>query len=93
VVKYEEHTHAGDWSQAENSLRAYVEQGVKEGWPLDALMRTGLHPEIRDTLQQLARDGSSSAIERYASLRSTVDGTWGCYSVKSTLGTALKASL
>ncbi|MBB5018043.1 hypothetical protein HNQ59_001328 [Chitinivorax tropicus] len=64
VVKYEEHTHAGDWSQAENSLRAYVEQGVKEGWPLDALMRTGLHPEIRDTLLQLVREGSSSAVER-----------------------------
>jgi hypothetical protein len=64
VVKYEEHTHAGEWSQAESSLRAYVEQGVKAGWPLDALMRTGLHPEIRDTLQQLAQDGSSSAAER-----------------------------
>jgi len=64
VVKYEEHTHAGDWSQAENSLRTYVEQGVKEAWPLDALMRTGLHSEIRDTLLQLARDGSSSAVER-----------------------------
>ncbi|MFA5824994.1 MAG: ATP-binding protein [Gallionellaceae bacterium] len=64
VVKYEEHTHAGDWWQAENSLRAYVEQGVKEGWPLDALMRTGLHPEIRDILQQLAQDGSASAAER-----------------------------
>jgi len=64
VVKYEEHTHAGDWWQAENSLRAYVEQGAKEGWPLDALMRTGLHPEIRDILQQLAQDGSASAAER-----------------------------
>jgi hypothetical protein len=64
VVKYEEHTHVGDWSQAENSLRAYVEQGVTDGWPLDALMRTGLHPEIRDTLQQLARNGSASAAER-----------------------------
>ena len=28
VVKYEEHTHAGDWSHAEDSLRAYVEQAV-----------------------------------------------------------------
>ena len=64
VVKYEEHIHAGDWSQAENSLRAYVQQGVKEGWPLDALMRTGPNSEIRDTLQQLARDGSASAAER-----------------------------
>jgi hypothetical protein len=48
VVKYEEHTHAGDWSQAEDSLGAYVEQGVKDNWSLDSLMRSGLHPEIQD---------------------------------------------
>lgn len=64
VVKYEEHTHAGDWSQAEDCLRAYVKQGVEDGWPLDALMRTGLHPEIQDVLKSLAQFGSSSAAER-----------------------------
>lgn len=64
VVKYEEHIHAGEWSQAESSLRAYVEQGVKDEWPLDALLRTGLHPDIRDTLQQIAQDSSSNAVER-----------------------------
>lgn len=69
VVKYEEHAHAGDWSAAENSLRVYVEQGVKDGWPLDALMRTGLHPEIHDSLQQLSQDGNASAAERLRVLR------------------------
>ncbi|MBN5205556.1 ATP-binding protein [Serratia marcescens] len=64
VIKYEEHTYAGDWSLAESSLKAYVKQGIAEGWPLDALMRTGLHPEIRDTLQQLAQDGIANAAER-----------------------------
>ncbi len=64
VVKYEEHTHEGDWSLAEDSLQAYVEQGVKEGWSLDALMRTGLHPGIQDTLQQLAQEGSAIAAEQ-----------------------------
>ena len=53
VVKYAEHTDAGDWSLAESSLEAYVEQGGKEGWSLDALMRTGLHLDIRDTLLAL----------------------------------------
>ena len=57
VVKYEEHVDAGQWSQAENSLSAYVEQGVKAGWPLDALMRTGLHPDVGDVLQRLANEG------------------------------------
>lgn len=69
VVKYEEHTHAGDWSQAEDSLRAYVEQGVKDGWPLDALMRTGLHPEIQDVLEQLKKFDNTSASERLRVLR------------------------
>lgn len=69
VVKYEEHTHAGDWSHAEDSLRAYVEQGIKNGWPLDALMRTGLHPEIQDVLQRLEQGGSSGAAERLRVLR------------------------
>ncbi|MEB5775234.1 ATP-binding protein [Aeromonas caviae] len=72
VVKYEEHTHAGDWSHAENSLRAYVQQGVKEGWPLDALMRTGVHPEIQDELMRLERDGQDGAAERLSVLREHV---------------------
>ena len=64
VVKYEEHVDAGQWSQAENSLSAYVEQGVKAGWPLDALMRTGLHPDVGDVLQRLANEGVAGAGER-----------------------------
>lgn len=63
IIKYEEHTHVGDWSLAENSLQAYVKQGILEGWSLDSLMRTGLHPEIRDTLKQLGHDGSEYANE------------------------------
>lgn len=72
VTKYEEHMHAGDWSQAEDSLREYVEQGVRDGWPLDALMRTGLHPEIHDALNRIAREGNSSAVERLRVLRQHV---------------------
>lgn len=72
VEKYEEHTHAGDWSHAENSLRAYVQQGVKESWPLDALMRTGVHPEIQDELMRLERDGQDGAAERLSVLREHV---------------------
>ena len=69
VVKYEEHTHAGDWSHAEDSLQAYVQQGVRDGWPLDALLRTGLHPEIQDVLTQLEREGLEGASERLRVLR------------------------
>lgn len=64
VTKYEEHTDAGEWALAENSLEAYVKQGITEGWPLDSLMRTGLNPEIRNVLWQLEQDGSLYAAER-----------------------------
>lgn len=78
VTKYEEHTDVGDWSLAENSLQAYVKQGITEGWPLDALMRTGLHPEIRDALQQLVQDGSESAAERLRVLEEHNGWDVGC---------------
>lgn len=78
VTKYEEHTDAGDWSLAESSLEAYVKQGITEGWPLDALMRTGLHPEIRDALQQLAQNGSESAAKRLSVLEDHNGWDVGC---------------
>lgn len=75
VAKYEEHVDGGQWSQAENCLNAYVEQGVKAGWPLDALMRTGLHPEVGDVLQRLAKGGVAGATERLQVLNA--HGGWG----------------
>jgi hypothetical protein len=74
VAKYEEHVDAGEWSQAENCLRAYIEQGVKVGWPLDALMRTGLHPEVCDVLQRLEKEGVAGAAERLQALNA--HGGW-----------------
>ncbi|WP_206302202.1 hypothetical protein, partial [Pseudomonas viridiflava] len=49
-----------------------VKQGVRDGWPLDALMRTGMHPEIHDALNQIAREGNPSAVERLRVLREHV---------------------
>jgi len=68
VVKYAEHTDAGDWSLAEDSLKAYVEQGVADGWPLDALMRTGMEGDIRDALVRLAKEGNARAVETLRAL-------------------------
>ncbi|ECD9477175.1 ATP-binding protein [Salmonella enterica subsp. houtenae] len=72
VVKYEEHTHAGEWSHAENSLRIYVQQGVRDGWPLDALTRTGVHPDVQNELIQLERDGEDGAAGQLGVLREHV---------------------
>lgn len=74
MAKYEEHVDAGDWSQAENCLSSYIEQGIKAGWPLDALMRTGLHPEVCDVLQRLAKEGFAGATERLQELNT--HGGW-----------------
>jgi len=68
VVKYAEHTDAGDWSLAEDSLKAYVEQGVSDAWPLDALMRSGMEGEIRDALVRLAQSGNARAVEALQTL-------------------------
>jgi hypothetical protein len=63
VLKYEEHTDAGEWWQAENSLLSYVEQGTRQGWPLDALMRTGVHFEVQDSLKRLSQSSSPYATD------------------------------
>lgn len=70
VVKYVEHTNVGEWSIAEDSLRAYVRQAVRSGWQLDALMRSGVHPEIQETLMQLELEGVDGAAETLHVLRS-----------------------
>lgn len=61
VAKYAEHTYAGDWWKAENSLLSYVEQGTEENWPLGALMRTGVHPDVQESLERASRSGDSHA--------------------------------
>ncbi len=68
VTKYEEHLSAGQWTAAENSLSAYIEHGVKSGWQLDALMRTGLHPNVGNVLQRLSKEGIPGAAERLQEL-------------------------
>ncbi|EEC7392551.1 ATP-binding protein, partial [Escherichia coli] len=72
------HTCVGDWALAESSMQAYIKQGIIEEWPLDALMRTGLHPEIRDTLQQLVEDGCTTASERLRILEEHNGWDIGC---------------
>lgn len=78
VIKFEEHTSMGDWALAESSIRAYIKQGAIEEWPLDALMRTGLHPGILDDLQQLIENGCTTASERLRILEEHNGWDIGC---------------
>ena len=82
VVKYEEHTHAGDWSHAEDSLRAYVEQAVRDGWPLDALMRTGCTQRFRMRWRGLNMQGRRVPQSGCVFLKSMLGGTLACCSVQ-----------
>ncbi|MEG3081192.1 NACHT domain-containing protein [Halomonas sp. 5021] len=92
VTKYEEHTDAGEWALAEDSLEAYVKQGITEGWPLDALMRTGLNPEIRDALRQLEQDGSACAAELLCVLEEHNGWDVGCLQRQETSGNSSNSS-
>jgi hypothetical protein len=77
VLKYEEHTDAGEWWNAENSLLAYVEKGVKEKWPLGALMLTGVHSDVQDRLKLLSESGSAYATELLRILRDRIGAAVG----------------
>nr|WP_299244208.1 NACHT domain-containing protein [uncultured Halomonas sp.] len=61
VVKHREHTEAGDWYHAENSLQAFVTTGNSDSPLLNAVMRTGIHLDVVDSLQKAAADGDSNA--------------------------------
>lgn len=92
VTKYEEHTDAGEWALAEDSLEAYVKQGTKEGWPLGALMRTGLNPEIRDALRQLEQSGCACAAERLCVLEEHNGWDVGCLQRQEASGNSSDSS-
>jgi hypothetical protein len=77
VVKYAEHTDAGDWWEAENSLLSYVEQGIEKNWPLAALMRTGVHSDIQDSLERTAQSGSAHASDLLRILTAHVGADFG----------------
>ncbi|GIX50840.1 NACHT domain-containing protein [Sphaerotilus sulfidivorans] len=68
MAKYDEHLAAGQLHQAENSLSAYVEQGVKDGWSLDKLTGIGSNREICDVLQRLVKEGVAGSADRLREL-------------------------
>lgn len=85
VVKYAEHIDSGDWSSAESSLEAYVDQGVKEGWPLDALMRTGLHLEARDSLLALPLSQQNNSVHALGILQNHNGWSFGVIQPKKSM--------
>lgn len=85
VTKYEEHLSAGQWTAAENSLSAYIEQGVKSGWQLDALMRTGLHPNVGNVLQRLPRRVFRVPLSDCRNSSLTEDGISVCWIARNIL--------
>jgi hypothetical protein len=57
VEKYREHTDNGDWYHAENSLEAYLTTLPAESELAKAVLRTGVHPNVVDSLRTAAEGG------------------------------------
>lgn len=61
VEKYKEHTESGDWSAAEDSLKAFVESNESANPLAEAVLRTGVHAEVYDSLRSAATAGKADA--------------------------------
>ncbi|MDR7299522.1 hypothetical protein J2X16_004892 [Pelomonas aquatica] len=59
VAKYREHTEAGDWYHAENSLEAYVSTMPTDSQLGRAVLRTGIHADAADALKAAADAGDA----------------------------------
>ncbi|CAM2191463.1 protein of unknown function [Paraburkholderia kururiensis] len=63
AAKYREHTEAGDWYQAEDSLEVYIKTGNAESPVLNAIVRTGLDTEVIASLRKEADSGKPNALK------------------------------
>lgn len=69
VEKYREHTDAGDWKEAEDSLREFVKTLKPDSSAAAALLRTGLHFEAVDSLADAAKAGDADASRMLAEVK------------------------
>lgn len=61
AVKHREHIEAADWSHAEDSLEVFVMTGDPNSPVLNAVVRTGLHKDVVDSLRKAVENGNSDA--------------------------------
>ncbi|MFH0134022.1 NACHT domain-containing protein [Variovorax sp. VaC1] len=66
VEKHREHTEAGKWSHAESSFNTFVATSASSSPMLNALMRTGLHGEAVDRMEEAATGGNATAADLLA---------------------------
>jgi hypothetical protein len=66
VAKYRAHLECGDWSHANDSLRAFISTVKNESEFTSAVLRTGIHLEAIDSLQAAATNGSTIAAKLLA---------------------------
>jgi len=66
AAKHREHTEAGNWFHAENSLKTFVTSADSSSPVLSAVMRTGLHADAVDSLKEAAAQGNSNAAHMLA---------------------------
>ena len=80
--QYEEHTHAGDWSHAEDSLRAYVEQAVRGRLAAGCAHANGCAQRFRMRWRGLNMQGRRVPQSGCVFLKSMLGGTLACCSVQ-----------
>jgi Cdc6-like AAA superfamily ATPase len=66
LVKYREHAELGDWSEAQESLSRFVQSVDATSDAARALLRTGLHPAVIESLREDARGGNENAARMLA---------------------------
>lgn len=62
VAKCREHAEKGDWSESENSLRAFLRTAKTESVFTSAVLRTGVHLEAVSSLRAAAASGDVVAV-------------------------------
>lgn len=77
VEKHREHTEAGDWYHAENSLKAFVTAVRTDSPMLNAVMRTGIHTDAIESLRKVAAGGDSKAAQLLAHVESHIGADVG----------------
>lgn len=86
VEKYRAHIECGDWSQAENSLSAFIRTAKNPCEFTSAVLRTGIHLEAIESLQFAADGGDAIAAKLLAEVEQHRGGDVGRINEPSSSG-------
>ncbi|GGX23281.1 ATP-binding protein [Undibacterium macrobrachii] len=77
VEKYRSHTDCSDWSQAEDSLKAFISTATSECEFTGAVLRTGIHLDAIKSLQIAASNGDANSTKLLSEIEQHRSGHFG----------------